>query len=124
MPNGGAAAVLPKAPVERVGLLADIRGGAKLRKVDDSVKRDRSAAAVPGAEPAAGSPAPTPGPDAGMAGALATALAQRKAKVANSGKLCLLLTYISSTNLYLQTMRMMAMTGEELNIIVICGTLC
>ena len=81
MPNADSGAALPKPPVERGGLLADIRGGAKLRKVDDSVKRDRSAALAPAADGSGGSPAPTPGPDAGMAGALATALAQRKAKV-------------------------------------------
>lgn len=75
----------------RDGLLADIRGGARLKKVSDSEKRDRSAAAVPGAEPAAAASGPaTPGAgDAaggGMAGALAQALAARKAKVSHSGE--------------------------------------
>lgn len=73
------------------GLLADIRGGARLKKVSDQEKRDRSAAAVPGGDPAGGAsggasgPA-TPGADAGLAGALASALAARKAKVSHSGK--------------------------------------
>jgi Wiskott-Aldrich syndrome protein len=70
-----------------MGLLADIRTGAKLRKVDDSAKRDRSAALPSGADAAGGSAAPASAAAAGgMAGALANALAQRKAKVANSGK--------------------------------------
>ena len=82
----------PKAAPGRDGLLADIRGGARLKKVADSEKRDRSAAAVPGQEPAS----PAPGAAAagggaaagGMAGALASALAARKAKVSHSGELC------------------------------------
>jgi Wiskott-Aldrich syndrome protein len=85
-PPGG----LPKPTGGRENLLADIRGGARLRKVSDSEKRDRSAAAIPGAEPAASPPGgggSTPGPDAGLAGALATALAARKSKVSHSGKL-------------------------------------
>lgn len=72
------------------GLLADIRGGARLKKVSDQEKRDRSAAAVPGSEPAAGSSASGGGGDAaaggGLAGALASALAVRKSKVSHSGK--------------------------------------
>jgi Wiskott-Aldrich syndrome protein len=82
---------MPKAP-GRDGLLADIRGGARLKKVSDSEKRDRSGAAVPGAEPA--SPATGGGAAAGgaaaggMAGALASALAARKAKVSHSGESC------------------------------------
>ncbi|KAH7361215.1 hypothetical protein BKA66DRAFT_211952 [Pyrenochaeta sp. MPI-SDFR-AT-0127] len=80
---------LPKPAAGRDGLLADIRGGARLKKVSDTEKRDRSAAAVPGSEPAGGAsggasgPA-TPGADAGLAGALASALAARKAKVSHS----------------------------------------
>jgi neural Wiskott-Aldrich syndrome protein len=68
--------------------LADIRGGARLRKVADSDKADRSAAAVPGTETKASTPgaAPAGGAEAGLAGALASALAQRKKKVADSGK--------------------------------------
>ncbi|KAL6710828.1 hypothetical protein ACN47E_007885 [Coniothyrium glycines] len=83
------AAPLPKPAPGRDGLLADIRGGARLKKVSEQEKRDRSAAAVPGAEPAGGAsggtsgPA-TPGAEAGLAGALASALAARKAKVSHS----------------------------------------
>ena len=67
-------------------------GGGGLRKVKDSEKRDRSAAAVPGAEPG---PATGDGPSTaaagadaggGLAGALAAALSQRKKKVSGSGK--------------------------------------
>ena len=76
----------------RDGLLGEIRGGAKLKKVSDKDKRDRSAAAVPGSEPAA--PAPSAGGGAaaggdaqgGLAGALASALAARKSKVSHSGE--------------------------------------
>jgi Wiskott-Aldrich syndrome protein len=79
----------------RDGLLADIRGGARLRKVADSEKRDRSAAAVPGAEPASAAPTSAggagggSGANGGMAGALASALAARKAKVSHSGEFSL-----------------------------------
>lgn len=84
------AAPLPKPAPGRDGLLADIRGGARLKKVSDTEKKDRSAAAVPGSEPVGGAggasgPA-TPGGEAGLAGALASALAARKAKVSHSGK--------------------------------------
>ncbi|KAF1916839.1 hypothetical protein BDU57DRAFT_517180 [Ampelomyces quisqualis] len=85
-PSGGPP--LPKPMPGRDGLLADIRGGARLKKVSDAEKRDRSQAAVPGAEAPAGassgSGAATPGADAGLAGALASALAARKAKVSHS----------------------------------------
>jgi neural Wiskott-Aldrich syndrome protein len=85
--SNGATAPLPKVPAGRDGLLADIRGGARLRKVSEAEKNDRSAAAVPGAETTGNSPTPTAsGADAGLAGALASALAQRKKKVADSGK--------------------------------------
>ncbi|KAK5734007.1 hypothetical protein LTR17_009279 [Elasticomyces elasticus] len=82
-----AAAVAPP----RGGLLADIQKGARLKKVSDQEKRDRSAAAVPGGEPV-----PTPagggkggagdggGDGGGLAGALAAALAVRKGKVSHS----------------------------------------
>jgi hypothetical protein len=94
MPNAG----LPKVPADRGGLLADIRGGARLKKVSDTEKKDRSAAAVPGAEPAAspsgGGGAPAAGADAGLAGALASALAARKSKVSHSGKLIPLLRWL------------------------------
>jgi hypothetical protein len=80
-------APLPKPAPGRDGLLADIRGGARLKKVSDTEKKDRSAAAVPGGEPAGGAGgAATPGGDAGLAGALASALAARKSKVSHSGK--------------------------------------
>jgi len=75
----------------RDALLGDIRGGARLRKVAESEKRDRSAAVVPGSEQT-GSPPPTSaggaGGDAagGLAGALASALAARKSKVSHSGE--------------------------------------
>jgi len=66
-------------------------GGGRLRKVSEHEKRDRSAAAVPGAEPSAPPAATTAaagGADAGggLAGALAAALSQRKKKVSGSGK--------------------------------------
>lgn len=98
LPPGGSAPPLPKATGEgRDDLLAAIRGsggvgGGGLRRVRDSDKRDRSAAAVPGAESSA---PPPPGPggassggdgQAGLAGALAAALSQRKKKVSGSGK--------------------------------------
>ncbi|KAJ4297442.1 hypothetical protein N0V90_005333 [Kalmusia sp. IMI 367209] len=87
-PPPTSAAPLPKVPAGRDGLLADIRGGARLKKVADSEKRDRSAAAVPGQEPAAGAPGgsggATPAGPGGMASALANALAARKAKVSHS----------------------------------------
>lgn len=87
------AAALPKVVAPgRDGLLADIRGGARLKKVSEAEKKDRSQAMVPGAE----APASTSsgggggGGDAaqgGLAGALASALAARKSKVSHSGKL-------------------------------------
>ncbi|KAJ9635398.1 hypothetical protein H2199_008401 [Coniosporium tulheliwenetii] len=62
------------------------QGGARLRKVSETEKKDRSAAAVPGA--ASASPAPGGGggggADGGLAGALASALAARKSKVSHS----------------------------------------
>jgi Wiskott-Aldrich syndrome protein len=71
-------------------LLADIRGGARLKRVSSQEKRDRSAAMVPGGEPAAaGGAAGGAAPNAaegGLAGALASALAARKAKVSHSGE--------------------------------------
>ena len=94
------AAAIPKAPVPgRDGLLADIRGGARLKKVSDTEKRDRSGAAVPGSEPSA--PPPPPGGAAdgsgdaqgGLAGALASALAARKSKVSHSGECHVTLCY-------------------------------
>lgn len=88
MPPRGAdpsPAPAPDAP-GRGGLLADIRGGARLKRVSSQEKRDRSAAAVPGGEPVAppgGGSAPSGAGDAqgGLAGALGAALAARKSKV-------------------------------------------
>jgi hypothetical protein len=88
------AAALPKIAVPgRDGLLGEIRGGARLKKVSDQEKRDRSAAAVPGSEPAAPAPGAAAGGAAagsdaggGLAGALASALAARKSKVSHSGE--------------------------------------
>lgn len=76
----------------RDGLLADIRGGARLKKVSEAEKKDRSQAMVPGAEAPAStsSGGGSGGGDAaqgGLAGALASALAARKSKVSHSGKL-------------------------------------
>ncbi|EKG18067.1 EVH1 domain-containing protein [Macrophomina phaseolina MS6] len=92
-PPGGAPAA-PKMPMPAGGggrddLLASIRGGAKLKKVSDSEKKDRSAAMVPGASssppPASsGGGAAGAGADGGLAGALASALAARKSKVSHS----------------------------------------
>ncbi|EME89197.1 uncharacterized protein MYCFIDRAFT_213564 [Pseudocercospora fijiensis CIRAD86] len=85
------AAAVPKQAVPgRDGLLADIRGGARLKKVSDSEKRDRSAAMVPGGEAAAPPPPSASGASGGgdaqggLAGALASALAARKSKVSHS----------------------------------------
>lgn len=76
---------MPKVPAGRGGLLADIRGGARLKKVSDTEKKDRSGAAVPGKEPPGGSGGgSTPGGEAGLANALASALAARKSKVSHS----------------------------------------
>ena len=84
----------PAAAPGRDGLLADIQKGARLKRVSDAEKRDRSAAAVPGAEPAVPPPPSSAGgggdAQGGLAGALASALAARKSKVANSGECCLL----------------------------------
>ena len=77
----------------RDNLMSAIRGGTGgLRKVKETEKRDRSAAAVPGAEasapsaPGGGSDSPAGGGGGGLAGALAAALQQRKKKVSGSGK--------------------------------------
>ena len=105
MPPGRAPAAAPSAPSlpkapgggapgGRDDLLASIRGsggsgGGGLRKVKDSEKKDRSAAAVPGAEPSAPPPGASsaPGRGGGLADALAVALSQRNKKVSASGKL-------------------------------------
>jgi hypothetical protein len=106
---------LPKPDAGRGGLLADIRGGARLKKVSDQEKKDRSHAAVPGTEPpagaAGGSGAATPGADAGLAGALASALAARKAKVSHSGIYFPLFTRIHIL-ISVQTMSRIRMIGS------------
>jgi hypothetical protein len=101
------------------GLLADIRGGARLKKVSDQEKRDRSAAAVPGGEPVAPLPAAggSGGGDAaggGLAGALASALAARKSKVGGSGEFsCLWCSLMGRLLLtVLQMTRKMTMIGR------------
>jgi len=87
-----------------------------LKKVSDTEKKDRSAAAVPGAEPAGGasggaSGAATPG-DAGLAGALASALAARKSKVSHSGKYKHF-SWIGQILTCLQTMNPTKMIGKS-----------
>ena len=103
LPGSGAAPPLPKIG-GRDDLLSSIKstggvGGGRLRKVSEHEKRDRSAAAVPGAEPSASSAATTAaagGADAGggLAGALAAALSQRKKKVSGSGKSDILILHV------------------------------
>jgi hypothetical protein len=75
-------------------MLAGIRasggvGGGRLKKVDPSLKKDRSAALVPGnvAGPSEGGAPPiSTGGDTGLAGALQAALNKRKTRVSQSGK--------------------------------------
>ncbi|KAF2753547.1 WH1-domain-containing protein [Pseudovirgaria hyperparasitica] len=89
--DGGAANVppLPQPSGGRNDLMASIRDGARLKKVSDTEKKDRSAALVPGHEPASSSGGGTAAAGAaaaggGLAGALAVALAERKSKVSHS----------------------------------------
>ncbi|KAI4172963.1 MAG: hypothetical protein LQ343_003250 [Gyalolechia ehrenbergii] len=87
---------LPKPTGGKEDVLASIRasggvGGGKLKKVSDSEKKDRSAAAVPGA-PANGpsgvaNAPPTSSGGGGLADALAAALSQRNKKVSASEEL-------------------------------------
>lgn len=113
------AAALPKLDVPgRGGLLADIQKGARLKKVSDQEKRDRSAAAVPGGEAAAPAPGGAGGGDAaaggGLADALASALAARKSKVSHSGK-CFVFVAVGVdvlTDFCLQMMRRVMMSGR------------
>ena len=71
--------------------MSEIRGtggAGVLKKVPDHVKRDRSAAAVPGASASDVPPPPGSAPAApggGLANALADALNKRKKKVSGSG---------------------------------------
>ncbi|KAL8644304.1 MAG: hypothetical protein Q9210_007320, partial [Variospora velana] len=84
---------LPKPTGGKEDVLASIRasgvvGGGKLKKVSDSEKKDRSAAAVPGVSTSApsggaGAPAASSG-GGGLADALAAALSQRNKKVSAS----------------------------------------
>ena len=88
---------MPKPTGGKEDVLASIRasggiGGGRLKKVNDSERKDRSAASVPGptdgtSRARGSSPTPTVGAEGGLAGALAAALAQRKAKVSASGTL-------------------------------------
>ncbi len=96
---------LPQPSGDRAGLLAGIQkagGIGALKKVDRSLVRDRSAAAVPGASDTgpAGSGLPPAGAsgsaDGGLAGALAAALNKRKQKVSASGKCSLVLIFMAS----------------------------
>jgi hypothetical protein len=114
-PPPGGGPPLPKPAPGRDGLLADIRGGARLKKVSDSEKRDRSQAAVPGAETpagAAGSGPATPGGEAGLAGALASALAARKAKVSHSGMYMQLFRQVGDVLTFTQMMSRIRMIGR------------
>ncbi|KAL9609336.1 MAG: hypothetical protein Q9167_005881 [Letrouitia subvulpina] len=90
--DGSSAPLLPKATGGKEDVLASIRasggiGGGKLKKVSESEKRDRSAAAIPGAAAttsAAPSTPSAPSAGGGLADALAVALSQRNKKVSAS----------------------------------------
>ena len=99
LPPGRGAAAPPNAPSlprpsgGKEDVLASIRatggvGGGALKKVSESEKRDRSAAAVPGAAPSRGSggAAPSAPSGGGLGDALAAALQQRNKKVSASGR--------------------------------------
>jgi Wiskott-Aldrich syndrome protein len=97
LPPGHQAAAAPPLPKPTGGkedLLASIRGsggigGGRLKRVSSQEKRDRSAAAVPGAAPSAplgGGAPPAPSGGGGLGDALAAALSQRNKKVSASGK--------------------------------------
>ncbi|KAI9823446.1 MAG: hypothetical protein M1832_002457 [Thelocarpon impressellum] len=92
--GGGLGAPLPKPSGGKEDVLKSIVatggvGGGRLRKVDDSLKRDRSSAlaavggAAAGAGGGAGAPAP-PGGEGGMAASLAAVLSKRKTRVSQS----------------------------------------
>ncbi|KAL2368014.1 hypothetical protein, variant [Blastomyces gilchristii SLH14081] len=87
-PSSSTAPSLPKPAPGKDDLLASIRAGTGLRKVKDTEKRDRSAAAVPGASsetpssPASGGAGP--GEPNSMLGSLQAALNKRKQKVSGS----------------------------------------
>lgn len=111
MPSGGGAPG---------GLLADIRGGARLKKVSAQDKKDRSAALVPGKEdsaPAASGSGAGADAGGGLAGALASALAARKSKVSHSGELAILFCHVLThprTDYDLQTTKTTRMIGKSL----------
>lgn len=121
MPGGGSAPALPKPSADRGGLLSEIRGvggAGVLKKVPDHVKRDRSAAAVPGgdsaAPPASGGGSPAPAADqGGLAGALAGALAARKKKVSGSGMCFNGMKMMRMMLTFSQTMRRRTMMSGE-----------
>ena len=74
--------------------MAAIRAGTGLRKVKESDKRDRSAAAVPGNSNESASAAPAGGAaGGGMMGALQEALNKRKQKVSGSGTHSILMIF-------------------------------
>ncbi|OJD27117.1 hypothetical protein ACJ73_01484, partial [Blastomyces percursus] len=87
-PSSTTAPSLPKPAPGKDDLLASIRAGTGLRKVKDSEKRDRSAAAVPGASSETQSSPSSGGAGAGepnsMLGSLQAALNKRKQKVSGS----------------------------------------
>lgn len=96
LPPGQDSASAPSVPKPTGGkedVLASIRasggvGGGRLKKVSEQDKRDRSAAAVPGAaagSASGGAPLPAP-PGGGLGDALAAALSKRNKKVSASGK--------------------------------------
>lgn len=99
-------------------MLASIRasggiGGGRLKKVSDQEKRDRSAAAVPGA-PAGTSQAGIPKPAAsgssgGLGDALALALSARNKKVSASG----MSHYFGKTPLVFIALTTMAIDDED-----------
>lgn len=110
----------------RDDLLASIRTSGKggLKKVSDTEKRDRSAAALPGGgagapdAPSGGGAGAPAGDAGGLAGALQAALNQRKKKVSGSGKFLLSLCCVARANDLLQMMKKMTMTiGSYLHIV-------
>lgn len=128
------AAALPPIDGSRAAVLDGIKGAGGIRalkKVDRSLVRDRSAAAVPGADTGpAGSGLPpagvTPGGGGGMADALALALQKRKEKVSKSGKFFVTRDmYVACVIMRLtcveQMMKMMAMIGTKCLISAMIG---
>ena len=116
--GGPAAPPLPQPAGDKEDVLAAIRasggvGGGGLKKVKDQEKRDRSAAAVPGAAPSGGAGAgssPAPSGGGGLGDALAAALSQRNKKVSASGKYQITHTLCPILISCLQMMKMKMMT--------------